>query len=135
MIRLKNKETGDILGSISEEELQFLIDHLEEEFEEDTDYYLNRVTIEALADQGANRALMDILEHALGDKDDVEVVWVREEFIFSPTGLGKKVVFGHTPFPRPFIKADKIGIDTGAVYGGRLTAVELPGETFVQSFA
>ena len=79
MIRLKNKETGDILGSISEEELQFLIDHLEEEFEEDTDYYLNRVTIEALKDQGANRALMDILEHALGDNDDVEVVWGREE--------------------------------------------------------
>jgi hypothetical protein len=79
MIRLKNKETGDILGSISEDELQFLIDHLEEEFEEDTDYYLNRVTIEALKDQGANRALMDILEHALGDNDDVEVAWVREE--------------------------------------------------------
>ena len=79
MIRLKNKETGDILGAISEDELQFLIDHLEEEFEEDTDYYLNRVTVEALKDQGANRALMDILEHALGDNDDVEVVWVREE--------------------------------------------------------
>jgi hypothetical protein len=79
MIRLKNKESGEDLGSISEDELQFLIDHLEEEFEEDTDYYLNRVTVEMLKDAGAERALMDILEHALGDGDDVEVVWVREQ--------------------------------------------------------
>ena len=77
MIRLKNKETDEILGSITEDELQFLIDHLEEEFEEDTDYYLNRTTVEMLADKGASRALMDILEHALGDSDDVEIVWVR----------------------------------------------------------
>lgn len=78
MIRLKNKDTGEVLGTISEDELQILIDHLEEEFEEDTDYYLNRVTVEMLADQGADRALVDILEHALGDSDDVEIVWVRE---------------------------------------------------------
>jgi serine/threonine protein phosphatase 1 len=43
-------------------------------------------------------------------------------------------VFGHTPFARPLVKPDKIGIDTGAVYGGCLTAVSLPEETFIQSF-
>ncbi len=48
MIKLKDKETGEMLGSISDDELQFLIDHLEEEFDEDTDYYLNRVTVEML---------------------------------------------------------------------------------------
>ena len=77
MIKLKNKETGEILGSISDDELQFLIDHLEEEFDEDTDYYLNRVTVEMLGQEGAGRPLMDILEHALGDRDDVEIQWVR----------------------------------------------------------
>jgi hypothetical protein len=30
-----------------------------------------------LKDKGGNRALMDILEHALGDRDDVEIQWVR----------------------------------------------------------
>jgi hypothetical protein len=79
MIRLKNKETGEMLGSISDDELQFLIDHLEEEFDEDTDYYLNRATVGMLNDKGANRPLMDILEHALGDRDDVEIQWVRGE--------------------------------------------------------
>jgi len=78
MIKLKNKETGEMLGSISDEELQFLIDHLEEEFDEDTDYYLNRVTVEMLGEEGAPRPLMDILEHALGGRDDVEIQWVRD---------------------------------------------------------
>jgi hypothetical protein len=32
------------------------------------------------------------------------------------------------------VKPDKIGIDTGAVYGGALTAIEIPGETFIESF-
>ncbi|MGC9323988.1 MAG: metallophosphoesterase family protein [Desulfomonilia bacterium] len=66
-------------------------------------------------------------------QDTHDLLWVRDEFIFSPTGLAKKVVFGHTPFSRPMVKEDKIGIDTGAVYGGVLTAVQLPQETFIQS--
>jgi len=36
------------------------------------------------------------------------------------------VVFGHTPFSRPFIGRKRIGIDTGAVYGNKLTCVRLP---------
>jgi serine/threonine protein phosphatase 1 len=35
-------------------------------------------------------------------------------------------VFGHTPMDRPFIAKGRIGIDTGAVFGGPLTAVILP---------
>ncbi|MBN2299370.1 MAG: serine/threonine protein phosphatase [Deltaproteobacteria bacterium] len=63
-----------------------------------------------------------------------DLIWVRDEFIFSSTGLEKKVIFGHTPFARPLVKPDKIGIDTGAVYGGCLTAIRLPDETFIQSY-
>lgn len=36
------------------------------------------------------------------------------------------VVFGHLPFASPLVMPDRIGIDTGAVYGNLLTAVELP---------
>jgi len=35
------------------------------------------------------------------------------------------VIFGHTPFETPFVTETLIGIDTGAVYGNMLTAVEL----------
>ena len=39
MIKLSDKKNGAPLGTISEDDLQFLIDHLEEEWAEDTDYY------------------------------------------------------------------------------------------------
>lgn len=63
-----------------------------------------------------------------------DLIWIRDEFVSSPTGLNKKVIFGHTPFTVPLVKPDKIGIDTGAVYGGALTAVKLPELEFLQSF-
>jgi len=40
------------------------------------------------------------------------------------------VVFGHLPFASPLVMPDRIGIDTGAVYGNVLTAVELPALRF-----
>jgi hypothetical protein len=38
----------------------------------------------------------------------------------------KTVIFGHTVFETPLLKENVIGIDTGCVYGGSLTAVILP---------
>jgi len=53
-------------------------------------------------------------------------LWTRESFLLSTHDFGKPIVFGHTVFPQPYLTPDKIGIDTGAVYGGRLTALLLP---------
>ena len=55
---------------------------------------------------------------------------VRSTFLSYEGPLGAVVVFGHTPFESPFVTRDKIGIDTGAVYGSYLTAVELPALRF-----
>lgn len=57
-----------------------------------------------------------------------DLLWIRYEFINSPYDFGKIVVFGHTPlsFAAPLINKNKIGLDTGAVYGGKLSCVELP---------
>ena len=77
MIELRDKETGASLGSISAEELQFLIDQLEEESDDDTDYYLNRSTVEMLRVQGASAHLNELLERALGDNDEVEIEWSK----------------------------------------------------------
>ncbi len=46
MIRLYDKGSGAELGSITQEQLQFLADQLEEESIEDRDYYINRSTID-----------------------------------------------------------------------------------------
>lgn len=59
------------------------------------------------------------------------LLWVRDEFINSPDDFGKPVVFGHTPFADPLLTANKIGIDTGAVYGGSLSCLVLPDFKFV----
>ncbi len=59
-----------------------------------------------------------------------DLLWIREPFISSPYDFGKKVIFGHTPFVEPLIMKNKIGIDTGAVFGNKLTCIELPDERF-----
>jgi len=43
---------------------------------------------------------------------------------------GYVTVFGHVPFESPLVTEGLIGIDTGAVYGNFLTAVELPDGRF-----
>ena len=63
---------------------------------------------------------------ALEKQSPKDMVWIRQKFIYSDYDFGKRVIFGHTPFNEPFVKPNKIGIDTGAVYGNRLTCVKLP---------
>lgn len=78
MIRLKDKETGSTLGTISEQQLEFLRDQLEEESPEDDDYYLNQATLDMLEEQGADRDLLDLLKRALGSREDMEIQWSRQ---------------------------------------------------------
>ena len=59
-----------------------------------------------------------------------DMLWIRNDFIDSKYDFGKKVIFGHTPMDEPLIMNNKIGIDTGAGYGEKLTCLELPGEKF-----
>ncbi|MGA2333356.1 MAG: metallophosphoesterase family protein [Syntrophales bacterium] len=61
-------------------------------------------------------------------QDREDLLWIRFEFINSPYDFGKTVVYGHTPISlnKPLIDKNKICIDTGAVYGGKLTCIELP---------
>ncbi len=55
-----------------------------------------------------------------------DMLWIREEFIFHTHQLGATVVFGHTPMRTVMVDLPyKLGIDTGLVYGGKLSCVEL----------
>ncbi len=62
----------------------------------------------------------------LESQKKMDLLWIRDEFIYSDFDFGKRVIFGHTPFKEPLMQTNKIGIDTGAVYGNRLTCVQLP---------
>jgi len=56
-----------------------------------------------------------------------DLIWIRDEFIARPHSFGKTVIFGHTPMREVLEDLPyKVGIDTGCVYGGMLTALELP---------
>lgn len=65
----------------------------------------------------------------LEDQSRADLLWIREAFIHSSADHGHIVVHGHTPCEAVEIRRNRIGIDTGAVYGGRLTALVLEGET------
>jgi len=68
----------------------------------------------------------------LSSQSEYDMQWIRQEFIESRYHFGKRVVFGHTRLSEPLVAENKIGIDTGAVYGGKLTCVELPSIRFYQ---
>jgi hypothetical protein len=77
MIDLFNNDTGQLLGSITDAELQTLVDRLEEESKDDKDYYISRETIDLLGDGTATDHLLHLLRTALAGADGVEVRWER----------------------------------------------------------
>jgi hypothetical protein len=77
MITLSLKDTGALLGTIDEADLRMLIDQLEEETEEDTDYYITAQTIDLLEKDGASVGLLQLLKTAVGGSEGVDVAWQR----------------------------------------------------------
>lgn len=66
----------------------------------------------------------------LEDQPIVLLTGMRDFYRTEDSRLKKTVVFGHVPFLTPYASPRMIGIDTGAVYGNMLTAVELPDRIF-----
>ena len=62
---------------------------------------------------------------ALEDQIEKDLLWIRDRFLESDEDHGVVVVHGHTPSRDPELKFNRIGIDTGPVYWGQLTAVAL----------
>ena len=74
------------------------------------------------------------VSYALRRSRAEDLLWNRTT-CDEPNRLGVTIVYGHTPaedfgvrWNLPF----SVGIDTGAVYGGPLTAIRLPDETIFQ---
>jgi hypothetical protein len=77
MIDIYNNESNELVGTITEADLQVLVDHLEEESEEDQDYYIDAATIDVIGDGQATEHLLGVLRKALGGADGVEIRWQR----------------------------------------------------------
>lgn len=74
-------------------------------------------------------------EKTLEEQNSDDLLWIREEFFENPHNLKQKIIFGHTIFDKPYIKDDKIGINTGCGVdkNGYLTAYICYEETFITS--
>lgn len=62
-------------------------------------------------------------EIALDHQNPQDCFWIREEFLQYRKAFEKIIVHGHTPVPEPEILHNRIAIDTGAFFSGRLTAL------------
>lgn len=78
MIKLFDNESGEVLGEITEEQLDFLMDQLEEESSEDDDYYINQDTLDMLSEAGASDELLEMLQEAIGEDGEAEIRWERD---------------------------------------------------------
>ena len=77
MVKIYDNETGASLGEITEEQLNFLIDQLEEEHSKDQDYYMDQNTLDLLKEKGMDDALFKFLKNALGSRDSMEIRWEK----------------------------------------------------------
>jgi diadenosine tetraphosphatase ApaH/serine/threonine PP2A family protein phosphatase len=58
-----------------------------------------------------------------------DLLRMRQPFLYSEMSFGAVVVHGHTPVRDPVVRHNRIAIDTGAVFGGKMTCLVLEGET------
>jgi hypothetical protein len=77
VIDVYNKATNELLGTITEADLQVLVDALEEESLDDQDYYIDAETIDVIGDGRATEHLLALLRKALGEAESVDIRWTR----------------------------------------------------------
>ena len=67
----------------------------------------------------------------LGEQQESDLLWIRDEFLQSEENFGKYIVHGHTPVREPDIRPNRINIDTGAYATGNLTLLSMEGESLL----
>ena len=65
----------------------------------------------------------------LEEQARIDLLRMRQPFLYSDMSFGAVVVHGHSPVKQPVVRHNRIAIDTGAVFGGNMTCLVLEGET------
>ena len=60
-------------------------------------------------------------------QDPEDLYWIRQEFLDDRRDHGALVIHGHTPVEQVEHRGNRLAIDTGAAYGGPLSAVVVEG--------
>ena len=66
------------------------------------------------------------LQNIKNDDYEDDLLWIRESFFESKYEWNKLIIHGHTPVLNTVLSPKRINIDTGCVFEGKLTAIELP---------
>jgi serine/threonine protein phosphatase 1 len=61
----------------------------------------------------------------LEQQEPQDLLWIREPFLSFAGDHGRVIVHGHTVSPEPVLRVNRIGVDTGACWTGRLTCLVL----------
>ena len=79
MPALREKDSGRLIGRISDEDVRFLIDELEEESSDDREYFIDEATIQMLEDDGGSDSLISLLRDAVADQSEgLKVEWTSD---------------------------------------------------------
>ncbi len=113
---ISSKSGGEALNKLPDDHIHFLRENLLTHWEDE-----NYIYVHAGVKPGVH----------LSQQSTSWLLWAREKFIRSNHDFDKKVIFGHTPYDTPRFEENKIAIDTGAVYGGKLTCLILPEKDFI----
>jgi hypothetical protein len=75
MPRLIRLDSGNEIGTIDDKQVAFLVEQLEEDNDDDKEYFIDRETLELLSDNGADPDLLALLEKGMGDDDEMDIAW------------------------------------------------------------
>lgn len=63
---------------------------------------------------------------SLQQQSEEDLLWIRRDFLSSQYSWGKTVVFGHSPqSDGPLVQTERLGLDTGVVYGRSLSCCDV----------
>lgn len=73
LFRLVDLEHEQEIGIITEDQVQFLIENLEEGGIEDQDYYIDEETFDFLAESGCEEELLELLAESLDGRHEIDI--------------------------------------------------------------
>ncbi len=84
MIEIFNKDTGQRIGELTENQFDFLMDNIENEYLEKVNYVIDTQVVELLKSRGADFRILDMLANALKGKNNISIAYhIPEEAEFD----------------------------------------------------
>lgn len=75
MPRVYRIDTDKEIGEIADDQLAIIVKQLEDEHDQDDEYFIDQDTLELLSDNNVDPEVIAKLEKALGDDDDMTIAW------------------------------------------------------------